>query len=99
MIEAAMLFGVGFLVAALLALLVLPALSRRAERLARRRVEARQQQQSADDGGDERPDRHESEPSGSATPDLHGDTVSDHANQWAGYLTPAQRRSAVAWPP
>src|SRR6478752_6222249 len=36
-----MVFALGFLTAALLALLVLPALSRRAERLARRRVEAR----------------------------------------------------------
>ncbi len=36
-----MVFALGVLVAALLALLVLPALSRRAERLARRRVEAR----------------------------------------------------------
>jgi chromosome segregation ATPase len=40
-IETAMVFALGVLVAALLALLVLPALSRRAERLARRRVEAR----------------------------------------------------------
>jgi chromosome segregation ATPase len=40
-IETIMVFALGFLSAALLALLVLPALSRRAERLARRRVEAR----------------------------------------------------------
>ncbi len=36
-----MVFAMGFLTAALLSLLVLPALSRRAERLARRRIEAR----------------------------------------------------------
>ena len=36
-----MVFAIGFLTAALLALLILPGLSRRAERLARRRVEAR----------------------------------------------------------
>lgn len=36
-----MIFAIGFLAAALMALLILPGLSRRAERLARRRVEAR----------------------------------------------------------
>jgi chromosome segregation ATPase len=41
LIEWVMVFAIGFLTAALLALLILPGLSRRAERLARRRVEAR----------------------------------------------------------
>ncbi|MGX5735178.1 hypothetical protein [Bosea thiooxidans] len=40
MIEAAMLFALGFLCASLLALAAVPALSRRADRLARRRAEA-----------------------------------------------------------
>jgi hypothetical protein len=40
LIEAVMVFGLGFLVASLMALLTLPALSRRAARLARRRIEA-----------------------------------------------------------
>ncbi|KAA2236629.1 hypothetical protein [Salinarimonas soli] len=40
MVETVMIFGLGFLVAALLALLVIPAVNARAERLARRRVEA-----------------------------------------------------------
>jgi chromosome segregation ATPase len=40
-IEQIMIFAIGVLVAALMALLILPGLSRRAERLARRRVEAR----------------------------------------------------------
>jgi septal ring factor EnvC (AmiA/AmiB activator) len=39
-IEYAMIFAAGFLAAALLALLIIPAVNRRAERLARRRVEA-----------------------------------------------------------
>jgi chromosome segregation ATPase len=40
LIEAAMVFAIGFLTASLIALLTVPALSRRAERLARRRIEA-----------------------------------------------------------
>src|SRR4029453_10101728 len=39
-IEALMFSGLGFLVAALIALLIIPAVNARAERLARRRVEA-----------------------------------------------------------
>ena len=41
LIETIIVFAIGFLTAALLALLMIPGLSRRAERLARRRLEAR----------------------------------------------------------